>query len=132
MKFVSIVFLLAVVMPVHAAYVSVSCSNATGSVIWEEGENTNLVRLTYDGFVTGVLEITREKLTIERKEEVNLREQLLSQCGAQSSMTVSAARVVITPAPEFPGVFDSYFPDQRIEADVICEKIVSNQSDCHP
>ncbi len=132
MKFFSLVFLLAVVMPVHAAYVSVSCSNATGSVIWEEGDNTNLARLTYNGFVTGVLEITREKLNIERKEEVNLREELLSQCGAQSSMTVSAARVVITPAKEFPGVFDSYFPDQRIEADVICEKILSNQSDCHP
>lgn len=132
MKFFSLVLLLAVVMPAHAAYVSTSCSNATGSVIWEEGENTNLVRLTYDGFVTGVLELSREQIVIERKEEVNLREQLLSQCGAQSSMTVSAARVVITPALSNPDIFQSYFPNQKIVTDVICEKIVSNQSDCHP
>lgn len=132
MKFLSLVAIFAFVMPVHAAYISLSCSNATGTVIWEEGENSNLARLTYSGFVTGVLDLERHKISIERKEEVTLRDQLLSQCGAQSSMTTFAARVIITPAAEHPDSLQSYFPDNRIVADVICEKIVSNQAHCHP
>lgn len=132
MKFLSLVVLFAFVMPVHAAYMSLSCSNATGTVIWEEGENANLARLTYNGFVTGVLDIDRNKLSITKKEEVTLREQLLSQCDAQSSMTTFAARVVITPSADHPDALMSYFPENRIEADVICEKIVSNHADCHP
>ena len=132
MKFLSLAVFCAFVMPAHAAFTSLHCSNATGTVIWEEGENTNLARLTYNGFVTGVLDIERHKLTIERKEEVTLRDQLLSQCGAQSTMTTFAARVVITPAAEYPDALMSYFPDNQIVADVICEKIVSGQADCHP
>ena len=132
MKFLTLAVLFAFVMPAHAAYISLSCSNATGTVIWEEGENMNLARLTYDGFVTGVLDIERQKLKIERKEEVTLRDQLLAQCGTQSTMTTFAARVIITPAAEHSDVLMSYFPENRIEADVICEKIVSNQADCHP
>ena len=114
MKFLSLVLLLTFVMPVHASFLSLSCSNATGTVIWEEGANSNLARLTYNGFVTGVLDIERHKLSIVQKDEVTLRAQLLSQCDAQSSLTTFAARVVITPSPEFPDVFMSYFPDQRI------------------
>lgn len=132
MKFLALVVFFAFVMPVHAAYVSLSCSNATGTVIWEEGENTNLARLTYNGFVTGVLDIERHKITIAKKEEVTLRDQLLSQCGTHSTMTTFAARVIITPAADHPDALMSYFPENRIEADVICEKIVSNQADCHP
>lgn len=132
MKFLSLLFLFAFVMPAHASYVSLSCSNATGTVIWEEGENSNLARLTYDGFVSGVLDLETAKLSIELKEQVTLRERLLSQCGAQSSLTTFAARVAITPSPEHPDALLSYFPDNRIEADVICEKIMSGRSDCRP
>lgn len=132
MKFLALVALFAFMVPAHAAYISLSCSNATGTVIWEEGANTNLARLTYSGFVTGVLDLERHKIVIERKEEVTLRDQLLTQCGAQSSMTTFAARVIITPSPEYPDSLQSYFPDNRIVADVICEKIVSNQAHCHP
>jgi hypothetical protein len=132
MKLLSLAVLFALVFPAHAAFVSESCSNATGTVMWERGQNSNLARLTYDGFVSGVLDIEISKITLDLKEEVTLRERLLSQCGDQSSLTTFAARVAITPAPEHPEALLSYFPDNRIETDVICEKIISAQSDCHP
>ncbi len=132
MKFLSIALLIAFVMPAHAAFVSLSCSNATGTVIWEEGDNSNVARLTYDGFVTGVLEVERAHLVIERKEEITLREQLLAQCGASSSMVTFASKVVITPAAGHPDALQSHFPDNKIVADVICEQIVSSQANCHP
>ncbi len=132
MKFLSIAFLIAFVIPAHAAFVSLSCSNATGTVIWEEGDNSNLARLTYDGFVMGVLEVEREKLLIQRKEEITLREQLIAQCGASSTMTTFASKVIITPAANHPNALESHFPDSKIVADVICEQIVSSQANCHP
>ncbi len=132
MKLLSLALLIAFMTPAHAAFTSLACSNATSTVVWEEGENSNMAHLTYDGFVAGVLDINRQKLTIELKEVVTLRERLLSQCGAQSSLTTFAAKVVVTPAPEHPEALLSYFPDNRIETDVICEKIISNRSDCHP
>jgi hypothetical protein len=131
MKLLSIALLIAFVMPAHA-FVSLSCSNATGTVIWEEGDNSNLARLKYDGFVTGVLDVERAHLMIEKKEEVTLREQLLAQCGASSSMITFAKKVVITPAADYPDALQSHFPDNKIVADVICEKIVSSQANCHP
>ncbi len=132
MKLLSLAILFAFVMPVHAAYLSLACSNATGTVVWEEGANSNMVHLTYDGFISGVLEVERSMLSIDHREEVTLRERLLSQCGAESSLTTFASRVVITGSPEHPEALLSYFPDNRIETDVICEKIISNRSDCHP
>lgn len=132
MKFFVLVLTSLFLMPAYASFISLSCSNATGTVIWEEGDNTNMARLTYNGFVTGILDVERAKLTIENGESVTLRDQLLSQCGANSSMTTFATHVKITPAPKFPDVLLSYFPDNVIEADVICEKIVSAQADCHP
>lgn len=133
MKVLSFVVLFALVTPAFAAnYVSLSCSNATGSVMWEEGENANLARLEYDGFVAGVLDIEIEKIAIERKDQVTLRQELLSQCGANSTLTTYAARVVITPAQAYPDALLSYFPRNKIEADVICEQVVSGRTDCHP
>jgi hypothetical protein len=132
MKLATLAVLFAFVMPVHAAYVSLACSNAISTVVWEEGENSNMARLTYDGFVSGNLDLETHKLSIELKEEVTLRERLLTQCGAQSSLTTFAARAVITPSIDHPQALLSYFPDNRIEADVICQKIISNRSDCHP
>jgi hypothetical protein len=132
MKLLSAALLIALNMPAHASYESLHCSNATGTVMWEEGVNNNLARLTYDGFVSGVLDVEIQHLNIEKKEEVTLRDQLLSQCGVSSSLTTYAARVVITPAAEHPEVLQSYFPDNMITADVICEKVVSNQADCRP
>ena len=132
MKFLSIALLFAFVMPAHAAFVSLACSNATGTVIWEEGDNTNMARLTYNGFVTGVLEVERQKIKIERKEEVTLREQLLSQCGTSSSMTTFASKVILTPDALYPDALLSHFPDNVIIADVICEQIISSQANCHP
>lgn len=132
MKFLSLIVLFAFVMPVHAAYLSLSCSNATGTVMWEEGENLNMAHLVYDGFVSGALDVEREKISIEKKEEVTLRQEFLSQCGANSSRTTYAARVVVTPAAAYPDVLLSYFPTNKIEADVICEQIVSGRADCHP
>ncbi|MES2527236.1 MAG: hypothetical protein V4598_09110 [Bdellovibrionota bacterium] len=132
MKFLSIALLIAFVMPAHAAFVSLACSNATGTVVWEEGDNTNMARLTYEGFVTGVLDVERQQIQIERKEEVTLREQLLSQCGTASTMTTFAAKVVITPAADYPNALQSHFPNNVIVADVICEQIVSSQANCHP
>ena len=131
MKFFSIALFIAFALPAQA-FISLSCSNATGTVIWEEGDNSNKARLRYDGFVTGVLEVERAQLLIERKEEITLREQLLAQCGASSSMITFASRVVITAAAEYPDALQSHFPDNQIVADVICEKIVSSQANCHP
>ncbi len=91
-----------------------------------------MARLTYNGFVTGVLDVERQMIKIERKEEVTLREQLLSQCGTASTMTTFASKVVITPDPLYPEALLSHFPDNQIVADVICEQIVSSQANCHP
>jgi hypothetical protein len=132
MKFLPVVFLFAFVMPAYATYTSLSCSNATGSVMWEEGQNSNMARLSYDGFVSGVLDIEIAKITMEMSNQLNLRERVLTQCGAQSTLMTFAARVVITPAADYPDALLSYFPENRITADVICEKIVSNRSDCRP
>lgn len=132
MKLLTLAALFAFVMPAHAFYVSLSCSNATGTVIWEEGENINLVRLTYDGFVTGVLDVERAHLNVQFQEQIQLRQQMLAQCGSQSTLTTFASRVLITPAEGHPDALQSYFPDNQIVTDVICERIESVQSHCHP
>ena len=132
MKFLSTALVLLSVLPAYASYTSLSCSNATGSVIWEEGNNSNLAHLRYDGFVTGILEVEREKLKIENKDQVTLRQQLLSQCSAHSMLTTFAVRIEITPTEANPHVLQSYFPDNKIVADVICEKVESTEADCRP
>ncbi|MFL5785175.1 MAG: hypothetical protein ACJ76H_11230 [Bacteriovoracaceae bacterium] len=132
MKFLSTALVLLSVLPAHASYISLSCSSATSSVIWEEGNNSNLAHLRYDGFVTGILEVEREKLKIETKEQFNIRQRLLSNCGAHSTMTTFAMRIEITPADDYPHVLQSYFPDNKIVADVICEKVESTEADCRP
>jgi hypothetical protein len=63
---------------------------------------------------------------------VTLRQQLLSQCAAHSMLTTFAVRIEITPADTDPHVLQSYFPDNKIVADVICEKVESTEANCRP
>lgn len=132
MKILTAAFLSLSMASAEAAFISLHCSNATGTVIWEEGNTKNIARLTYDGFVTGAIEVEREHLEITLQEEVTLRDQLLSQCGVNSTLTTFAARTQIVPAEGHPDVLQSYFPDNKIEADVICERITSTEANCRP
>jgi hypothetical protein len=114
----------------HASYYTMTCSNASGSVWWEEGHNSNTARLVYTGFITGTLERPMEHLNVELETVATIREDSLRDCEVESVNTEFIARARITPSEAHPETFLSYFPGNEIRATVICEKVVVERRDC--
>lgn len=100
----------------------INCSNPKGTVVWEGGQGSNLIRLTYTGFVTGELELPLEQVEITMSDEKNIYESGVDFCHYSAKSRTFTARVSITPSPDYPQAFQSYFPRNRVDATVLCEQ----------
>lgn len=107
-----------------------NCSNATGTVVWEEGHTENVIKLTYKGFVTGALELPMDQVNITMSEQKTISETSYRMCYYGTSTRTFSAKVVITPATEYPDVFQSYFPKNEISTTVLCERHTRSEQAC--
>lgn len=122
MKFLALLaFSLIVSGSVQADGYAVNCSNSDGTVSWEEGNNSNSVKLVYKGFVQGVLELGIEQVNMKLSNQRLIAPPGTIGCGVLVSQTYTA-NVEITPADKNPEVFQSYFPNKKITATVICDR----------
>lgn len=114
----------------HASYYAINCSNADSTISWQAGANSNTISLVYKGFVTGVLELPIEQVAIKLTAEKSFSETTTQICGKPATSRTFAAKVVVTPAQNFPNAFESYFPNQQVEGTVICEEHSSIDTFC--
>ena len=117
----------------QASYYHVKCSNASGTVKWETGHNSNSMTLSFYG-ESGPqeLNLSMNKVKVEKGEMVTIVDKRQSDCAVSSiasSTTVTAGKVVITPSEEFPNSME-LLREAKIEAEVICERHINGQMYC--
>jgi DNA-directed RNA polymerase specialized sigma subunit len=113
------------------SWVETKCSNSDGTVKWESGvENKDIIHLKYSTFVEGTLSLDVNKVSIQFAKDITLNERSFNTCQTMGKGRVYAAKVKIVAADKHPEVLRNYFPDNKVQTEVICTTIVSEPSDC--
>lgn len=132
MKILLTIILLVAATGAQASYFHVKCSNASGSVKWESGHNSNSI--TFDYYDAGHHEahLSLRDVSIKEIDMVTISDKKVSDCAISrvaSSTTVTAGKVVITASEASPGSMDQVH-GKKIEAEVICERHVNGMMYC--
>lgn len=130
MKYVSVAAFSLFLSFTASAYSITNCSNASGSVAWNQGE-TDKINLAYTGFVPGVLELDLEQVSLETSNDQIISQAGARSCGAPSDHSVTYTMdVIVKPSEKSPNIFQSYFPKPEIKATVICERFSNERLNC--
>lgn len=116
--FLSLVF---IASSAQASYYHVKCSNASGSVKWESGHNSNTITYAIyssGGPRTATVRLSEVKITEGKKFTI------LKEADAHSRTTVTAGQVSIRSASDAPNPIDLSY-NGEIKTEVICESFTS-------
>jgi hypothetical protein len=115
----------------HAdSWMASKCSNADGSVKWESGEETDKIHLKYSNFVEGTLSLDISKVSIQFSKEILLRQKAFNTCQYKGLNRVFAGKVKIIGSEKYPDVLRSYFPENKVQTEVICSVMEAEPSGC--
>lgn len=117
----------------QASYFHVKCSNATGTLKWESGHNSNSMDIEYyDNNGSQTLNVKLNEIEISKGTSITLRDEKVSDCAVSSISSrtkVTAGRVTITPSQDSPNSLDKIH-GKKIEAEVICEDHLNGMMYC--
>lgn len=130
MKALAVLAVSLMISSAHASYMRTTCSNSTGTVMWETGYESNKISLKYAQFVEGTLTLDIDQVDIEFPKEVLISEKTMSTCEYMSHSKVYAGKVRITPATNHPQVLRGNFPENMVETEVICSFQANNELPC--
>lgn len=129
--FAFVVFAFAVSHVQAETWIETKCSNSDGTVKWEKGvTDADKIHLKYSTFVEGTLSLDIEKVSIQFSKNVTLNERTFNTCQTLGNARVYAAKVKIKASEKSPEVLRNYFPDNRVQTEVICTTIVSDPAEC--
>lgn len=128
---VTILFSLLLFQNAEASYLSIKCSNSTGSVMWEEGHDDNTIHMKYANFVEGTLTLPLEQVNITFDKQVTIKEKKIRECSYMASHRVYAGNVKIVAAEAFPDVLKGQFPENMVETEVICSEYMNDSLPCN-
>jgi hypothetical protein len=115
----------------QASYMATHCSNSHGSVTWEEGHNSNSIKITTyrrGNAETEVLPLRDVKVTFLKQQTI--REENIDECGYVAHTRVYVGQVVIRPAQRNSRVLDFWSTENKVETDVICTFHVNSPRHC--
>ncbi len=115
----------------QASYMATYCSNASGSVSWITGHNSNSTTLKYyrDGSDQEKV-IPFYELETTLTDESVIFEERKNNCAMSSYEKIFSAKVVITAGAENPTALDHLYGEKKIETHVICETHINSRSFC--
>ncbi|HXH29819.1 MAG TPA: hypothetical protein VNJ01_03295 [Bacteriovoracaceae bacterium] len=129
MKFLLMTVMSLSVNLAHASYYATHCSNATGSVRWEEGHNSNNIFMKYYGAEELTKTFPKFHVNIVISDEKILSESSVHECGFSSYTKIYAGKVKITATAEHPDALQFLSVD-KVETDVICEHHINGRAPC--
>ena len=133
MKTLSALAIFLVVSSAHASYFHDKCSNASGSVKWESGHNSNSMTLEYyDNQGRQTMNVRLNEVLIKMGDMTTIRDERVNDCAVSriaSSTTVTAGKVTITASEDAPGSLDNIY-EKKIETEVICERHFNSMMYC--
>lgn len=129
MKFVLVA--LALISSAHASYYATFCSNASGSIRWESGHNSNTATIRYFEDVALERKVDLNKLDIKEVRLTTLKDESNCSHNMYQAKKVYVSHVVITPSADFPNVLDFTGEEPKIEADVLCEYHMNSRAQCN-
>jgi hypothetical protein len=125
MKVLILVLLALVVSNSYASQKVMKCSNSDGSVSWESGPEIDEINLKYSNFVEGTLHLPLEQVSIKFKSKIPLREKTIRHLNKSSTKKIFAGRIRILASMKHPDVLRGQFPQNKVETEVICTKILT-------
>ena len=130
MKTFSVVLLCVLLPNAHAAWKTMKCSNADGTVKWQQGFEDNFVKLKYSNFIEGTLTLGADDISVQFSKEVTLKEKSFKNCSEEGRAKVFASQVKITASDKNPEVLRSHFPQNRVQTEVICSTVETEDTTC--
>ncbi len=113
----------------QASYYATHCSNATGTVRWEEGHNSNTLFLR-EVSPEEVVSVPVHKVQMKFTGQNTISESNVRNCGFASTTKIYSAKVQITPAKEHPEALDFLDGEKLIKATVICQYEMNGRAPC--
>lgn len=130
MKSLTLVLFSLLLSNAHAGWVEMKCSNSDGSVRWQKGVDEDLIHLKYSNFIEGTVTFELDKVHIEMKKTVTLREKSFKDCRYEGKGRVFAGKVRIIGSEKHPNILRSYFPENRVQTEVICTTVETIPTEC--
>ncbi len=133
MKFFVLLILTTFFPLAHASYFATSCSNSSGSVLWESGQIANHIQFQYyspRGQVIATLPMFQ--VTIDFKEKLTIKNEEIRKCGLISITQVYIGKILILPAPEYPDALNFLNSDNQVQTEVICTYRMNSMAPCPP
>jgi hypothetical protein len=129
MKILLITLTALFVSQVHASYFATRCSNASASIKWESGHNSNSLTVRYYADVEKEEVITLNMVDIQEGKRVVLKEESVCRNGMFSRTKVYAMSVNIKADENFPNALD-FYGQKAIKTEVICKHHMNGRSPC--
>jgi hypothetical protein len=104
-----------------------SCSSSDGAIRWQLGSADERVDLQYSNFIEGTLELEVEDVSIDLINEITFSEEEFKEEDIFALKKVTVARALITASEKHPDVLKGQFPQNKVEGEVICTRIILNQ-----
>ena len=115
----------------HASsWTQLKCSNSDGSVKWQTGHHEDSIELKYSNFVEGTLTLDMDQVNITFGKSTTIKEKLFKTCHRSVQGQVFASEVKITASEKHPYILRSHFPENRVQAEVICTKVTTVEHAC--
>jgi hypothetical protein len=112
------------------AWVVTKCSNSDGTVTWESGSDVNKIHLKYANFVPGTLSLDYDQVQVSMKSVQSINEQRVRDCEMDARREVFSGLVTVTASEKNPEILRGQFPENKVEAEVICTKVTTIDQVC--
>jgi|GEM_PF-5007795 hypothetical protein len=114
-----------------ASWTQLKCSNSDGSVKWQSGYHEDSMELKYSNFVEGTLTLDMDQINVAFIKSTTLKQKLFKTCHRSVQGHVFASEVKITASEKHPYILKSHFPENQVQAEVICTKITTVEHACN-
>lgn len=114
----------------HASYYATHCSNASATIKWETGHNSNSITFVKYSDEAKDVKIPLHKVKIVHSDEVVVHEESIHRCGYAARTKVTASKITITAADTSPEALDFLGEQKSIKTQVICSSHMNSRAAC--